>query len=392
MFTLFNKDKGDTEKCSLSTFLKYKPFYITSPTEREKESCLCKKCLNMHLLLDGVNNFRKTIKLSPHNSATEFIENCEVFYPGFFESAKYEQAIEKFPEFMSQSETLFYQFEMKEECYFKNGVKKTYNRTARVDKKEKVSDVVKNILHQAVLYLRHRSHVDNVSKVLPLIKESFDGKYIELDFSENIAMKRKSEAQDSHFSGKPFSLHCAIVEPELPKYVYHLSDDTTHDSFFVHKVLIDIIERWSISNETVIIKSDNAPTQYKNKYAFRSMQNLADTYNITIIRLYGAAGHDKGLIDAMSSFGVKSILRRDRIAFNKWFDNSEEICSYLTQRYDDRMMYAVIDPESLDSSRQMRDMLVLDGCMKGHIFLYKPNSTNVLFREYLCDCRNCLFF
>ena len=58
LFDLF-KEK-ESGKCSLSTFIKYKPFYITSPTEREKESCLCKRFLNMHLLLDGVNNFRKT--------------------------------------------------------------------------------------------------------------------------------------------------------------------------------------------------------------------------------------------------------------------------------------------------------------------------------------------
>ena len=44
-------------------------------------------------------------------------------------------------------------------------------------------------------------------------------------------MKPKFEAQDAHFSGKQFTLHCAIVEPEASKYVYHLGDDTTYDSF-----------------------------------------------------------------------------------------------------------------------------------------------------------------
>ena len=122
-------------------------------------------------------------------------------------------------------------------------------------------------------------------------------------------MKPKMEAQNTHFSGKQFTLHCALVLPGQPKYVYHLSDDTTHDSFFVHQVLTDVITKWGIENETVIIKSDNAPTRYKNKYAFHSIQKLSDMDNIRIIRLHGAAGHGKGLIDAMSNFGVKSILR-----------------------------------------------------------------------------------
>ena len=62
-----------------------------------------------------------------------------------------------------------------------------------------------------------------------------------------------------------------------------------------------------------MIKSDNAPAQYKNKYAFKLSQSSANKY-IAIVRVYGAAGHGKGLIDDMSSFVVKSILRRDIVA------------------------------------------------------------------------------
>ena len=46
-----------------------------------------------------------------------------------------------------------------------------------------------------------------------MIPESFSGKYIGLDFSENLALKPKLEVQDAHFSGKQYSLHCSIVEP-----------------------------------------------------------------------------------------------------------------------------------------------------------------------------------
>ena len=80
------------------------------------------------------------------------------------------------------------------------------------------------------------------------------------------------------------------------------------------------------------------------------MQELSDMYSIRIIRLYGSAGHGKGLTDAMFSFGAKSVLCRDVIAFDKLFENSEDICSYLTQRYDDRILYSLVDAESVDSS------------------------------------------
>ena len=76
-------------------------------------------------------------------------------------------------------------------------------------------------------------------------------------------------------------------------------------------MLEDIFNRWEIRDETVVIKSDNAPTRYKNKWAFESYSYLAKKYNVQIIRIYGAAAHGKGLIDVMSSFGVKSIPKRD---------------------------------------------------------------------------------
>ena len=81
-----------------------------------------------------------------------------------------------------------------------------------------------------------------------------------MEFSENIAMKPKFEVQDEHFSGKQYSLHCSVVKTGTQKYFYHLSDDTTHDPEFVHEILVDLFDKFSIKNETIMIKSDNAPT------------------------------------------------------------------------------------------------------------------------------------
>ena len=51
---------------TFSTFYKYKPSYVKPPTEREKESCLCIRCLNIHLLLDGINIYRFHNGLAKH--------------------------------------------------------------------------------------------------------------------------------------------------------------------------------------------------------------------------------------------------------------------------------------------------------------------------------------
>ena len=76
-------------------------------------------------------------------------------------------------------------------------------------------------------------------------------------------------------------------------------------------------------------QSDNAPTHYKNRHSFALLQNLANEFNLKIIRTCGAAGHEKGIIDAMSSFGVKNALRRDIVTQNVFCDSGKEIVEYL---------------------------------------------------------------
>lgn len=52
---------------------------------------------------------------------------------------------------------------------------------------------------------------------------------------------------------------------------------------------------------------------------------------------FNAAGHNKGLIDSMLTFGCNSILRGERCYRKQWFSTSEEICDYLTLRRDNSM-------------------------------------------------------
>ena len=103
--------------------------------------------------------------------------------------------------------------------------------------------------------------------------------------------------------------------------------------------------------------------------------------------LYGAAGHGKGLIDAMSSFGVKAILRRDA-----WFANRDELCNHLRMRGDTRMSCDVVNPEQVNRKRMEKVPFVIKDCTRMHLFDYRPNNKTVFCREFLCDCVSCLDF
>ena len=153
-------------------------------------------------------------------------------------------------------------------------------------------------------YKKNRSHVDNCSNVFPPMKDTYSGKYIELDFSQNLAIRLALEVQSAHFSNKQYTLHCAIAKPFDKQYHYHLSDDTKHDGIFDDHVLRELIIHYNISNKDLRVQSNNASSQYKNKHSFGLQQSLADEFNLRIMRTYGAAGHGKGVIDALPNFSV----------------------------------------------------------------------------------------
>ena len=46
------------EGFSLSVFYSNRPFYVSKPIEKEKESCLCIDCLNLHLVLKSISKSR----------------------------------------------------------------------------------------------------------------------------------------------------------------------------------------------------------------------------------------------------------------------------------------------------------------------------------------------
>ena len=166
-------------------------------------------------------------------------------------------------------------------------------------------------------------------------------------------------------------------------------DDTKHDPVFVNGVLQNLMHQYNINNEHVMIQSDNAATQYKNRHAFALLHKLANEFNLRILRTYGGTGHGKGNIDAMSSIGVKNVLRRDIATQNIFFDTSEEIVDYLHIK-NSKFSQASINPGLL--VRKRRDYndngksIEIKVCMKQHLLVCKQNYTEIMCREHLCNC------
>ena len=71
-------------------------------------------------------------------------------------------------------------------------------------------------------------------------------------------------------------------------------------------------------------KMDNCSSQYKCRKVFPTYVKLASVTRKTVLVYFGVSGHGKGLVDAMSGFGVKQPLRLAIIQQDIFFQSAEK--------------------------------------------------------------------
>ena len=137
--------------------------------------------------------------------------------------------------------------------------------TARVDKYATLDVLYETLQDNAEKYLLHRHGVVSDKVFWDHMKEVINQPYLHMDYSQNITLKPKHEVQSAHFSGKEQTLHCTVLAESIDnnRYIYHLSDDTLHDSTMTFHVLESIVREHpnTIENGALVNKSDNCSTQ-----------------------------------------------------------------------------------------------------------------------------------
>ena len=99
-------------------------------------------------------------------------------------------------------------------------------------------------------------------------------------------------------------------------------------------------------------KSDNCVSQYCCQYMFPFYADLAKKTGKPVLVYYGVNGHGRGLVDAMSGFGVKYIVRRAIITDGFYYESDEQLCAFLkTQKLLPKYYYTVLPSQVLDEDR-----------------------------------------
>ena len=309
---------------SLGSAHDIQPFFVVTPSDREKLECLCTTCCNARLTFDAVQRCAKRNNFRLYTSITSYFtgdmecsrdrngyhayrcingdcDNCR----GIIKPQEYL--------FKSTDAVSYYQFESVATGRL-NSKGKPMKKTKRNDYSCVSASSCKNNLDlKADEYLMHRYNVENNKFMWPLILEKCEelGEVIvHMDYSENIKEKPKIETQSHHFSGQQHSLHCAVVQTSNENwYYYHFSNERVHDWQFTKADVMEFVNDIFQNQEIICLKSDNCATQYKCAKVFVMYCQLSVTLNKRIIIYFGAAGHGRGLVDGMSSFGVKTPLR-----------------------------------------------------------------------------------
>ena len=388
MFQKFKIEHPEIQS-SPSLFYRCKPFYISPATTREMEGCLCSKCLNPHALYSTIRRYIKNVPLSLSDYLTTFFEcqkDSDINYPklecinGTCKNGCSITDDSDKEEYDWDKRVSFYQFEMVTETYYnKKGEKTFYKRCARKDYKDvPLKDVYKLLLECAGEYLVHRHHT--------LLDKVFWEKYasgttepiVWMDYSMNIKLTEKNQVQRAHFSGRQQTLHDSLIQSGTGNtYIYHLSDDTNHDSV-MSSIIIEsniIAHPEIIENGRLILRSDNCSTQYKSRYVFKALLDLAAKYAIRIDWFFGEAGHGRGLIDAMAWFGCKGPMRKEIVTRDVWFKNAKEMHTFLDEHFKDdpSKEYVIIDEEETAELRKKgREERKVNGCKGSHVMSFFP--------------------
>ena len=243
-------------KVSYGTIIHLKPYYVQQSPEREKENCLCKSCLNLHLRFNELNNLLID-KQKIEKSTTKYFsygcecENSEISFTrldcifGKCDNGKLTPMFQ-LSDYNNKGKLVrFNQFVADQYEYTsKKAEKKFGTQTVKKEIFEPLIDFDK----KCSAYLLHRFEITDVHNWLQILSDSTLGYIFHQYYSENIIYSPKLEPHDAHFASKQTSLHCTAVydNEKDPKYAYHISDNKGHDSAFTLLVMKDLMEIFNL--------------------------------------------------------------------------------------------------------------------------------------------------
>lgn len=188
------------------------------------------------------------------------------------------------------------------------------NENGRAIKKEfsgSVTEAVLSLKTKVEHFLFHVYIKREQSKYFEKLKEQVTDEKIllQVDFAENFNMKEQDEIQKAHWNSTPLSIFTAFVWSKNGNFSFALpSLDVTHSKFVVDAALnliLNHIETILPNVKEVHCFSDGAASQFKQRFHFRNLIEIATNHDIQLSWHFFATSHGKGVVD-----GIGGVVKR----------------------------------------------------------------------------------
>ncbi|CAF0859590.1 unnamed protein product [Adineta ricciae] len=291
------KEEHHTVDIGRSSFATLKPPYVVPKAALAHRNCLCLYHENICLLLksrdkyvtskccSSLETFTNSLVCSTNNEECMFSSCtlCEDFFT------------EKIEENMANNNIII-------------NWSQWVNENSRAEKKEfsgNVDEAVLLLKSKVEYFLFHVYVKREQSKYFEKLKsEVSDEKIVmQVDFAENFNMKEQDEIQKAHWNTKALSIFTAFVWSANENFSFALpSSDLTHDKFVVDsalKIILNHIKRVLPNVKEVNVFSDGAASQFKQRFHFRNLSQIASERKIHLSWHFFATSHGKGVVDGI---------------------------------------------------------------------------------------------
>lgn len=309
-------------KISYSKFARGRPFWVTYPNARDRDTCACDIHSNMDFMVSGLNNV-KAIKERTGKAVLETIV-CSI---------KDEECMTNQCEKCKDKDICFvegvdgkvnvkiYKWKTVSEKRVIKGQVKTVKKMIKHREVMKIAEAKEMLKNMMVIFKRHVYNVLHQSEHKTDVKNQLTPRELMLmiDFSENYAAKYESEVQSMHFgaSKKQITLHTVVCyyndgEQILPRSFCTVSDHLAHQAHAVWAHLDPVLELLSKDfpqTSNVHIFSDSPSSQYRNRTNLWLLKKLFSDRYFPLLKgvtwNYSEKGHGKGPMD-----GIGGTLKR----------------------------------------------------------------------------------
>ena len=223
------------------------------------------------------------------------------------------------------------------------------------------------------------------------------------DFAQNYLCLLQNEPQGMHWEHKQVTLHPSVAFYKCPNdctklvmhEVVHVSDDLKHDAHLVrrfHDVTMNVLRKRKIPIRKIIQFTDQAPSQYKNKSAFRY---AAHCDLLTMLNFFGVR-HGKGPCDACAGRvkqQISSLVKTEEVTINsarEFFDACKE---HLETRHTEGCVHFLQTFEftnKIANRPNTKKWTSVPDTRKIHSITNVPKKGVINIRNFLCCCNGCI--